>query len=134
MEDRCKIEVVELHQFFQDWFNGKLEPTDKNFARFTDILGEDFTIIGPSGRVIERAPLVARVRNAHGTRANSQMWIENFCLRSGEGNLAIATYEEWQKDGDGATNTRISTVIFREKTDAPNGVEWLHVQETWLVK
>ena len=47
--------------------------------------------------------------------------------------LALATYEEWQEI-DGKINARLSTVLLRAKADAPNGVEWLHVHETWRQK
>jgi hypothetical protein len=47
------------------------------------------------------------------------------------GDILLVTYEEWQQSGD-QTTARLSTALFRDKPDAPNGLEWLHVHETWL--
>jgi hypothetical protein len=51
-----------------------------------------------------------------------------------DGDRCLCTYEEWQTDrhGDGVETGRLSTVLFREAPDAPGGVAWLHVHETWL--
>ncbi len=136
MQARCEKEVLELHRFFQDWFNGVLEPTDEDFARFRDVMAEGFVIVTPGGSLREREALVSRLRSAHGSwRRDGQpagrLWIENVRFHRREGALALVTYEEWQETGDG-TRGRLSTALFRPREDAPNGVEWLHVHETWL--
>jgi hypothetical protein len=45
--------------------------------------------------------------------------------------LALTTYEEWQEI-EGKVTARVSTAVFKQKANTPNGVEWLHVHETWL--
>jgi len=132
IENRCENEVIELHQFFQDWFNGELQPADENYARFAGVLRADFIIIDPSGNVTKREPLIAGLRSAHNSRSNFKIWIEKFQFRHSEGNIAVATYEEWQIIAEGESNARLSSVVFREKADTPNGVVWVHVHETWL--
>jgi hypothetical protein len=135
MENRCQKEIVELHQFFQNWFNGHLQPTEENFARVADVLNDEFVYIDPSGRMTEYAALIGRLWQAANTHPNFKIWIENFHLRRQEGNIALATYEEWQENADGTTSVtsvRLSTVVFREKANTPNRLEWLHVHETWL--
>ena len=132
VKTRYEDEVIELHQFFQDWFNGTLALTIENFARFTEVLSEDFIIVGPNGKVTERAPLVNDLMDAHNSRLKLKIWIENFQLRHREGHITVATYEEWQQLADGETTTRLSTVVFREEAGTPNGVVWVHVHETWL--
>lgn len=134
IENRCENEVIELHQFFQDWFNGELQPTAENYARFADVLSADFIIVGPDGNITEREPLIAGLRSAHNSQSDFKIWIENFQFRHQEGNVAVATYEEWQTAAEGETNARLSTVVFREEAGMPNGVVWLHVHETWLGK
>ena len=49
---------------------------------------------------------------------------------SGDG-FALATYEEWH-DLPGAGNGRLSSVLFGEDDEAPNGVVWLHLHEVWI--
>ena len=134
MEERCRQEVIELHQFFQDWFNGNLATTKAYFARLTDVLGAEFVIVGPDGRLTERATLITGLRQAYGSRNDFKIWIENFRFHSYRGSMVVVTYEEWQQAGDGSIAARISTAVFQEKVGTPNGVMWLHVHETWLAR
>ena len=135
METRCQEEVLELHQFFQDWFNATLPPTDEAFRRFESVMAERFMIISPNGELTERAELVDRLRQAYGIwRRNSQpgrIWIENLQVRHTVGAQAMVLYEEWQEI-EGEARGRLSTAILQRLEGAPNGVEWLHVHETWL--
>ena len=43
----------------------------------------------------------------------------------------VAAYEEWQTK-DGPPKGRSSTAVMRPRAGTPNGLEWLHVEETWL--
>lgn len=135
METRCVAEVHELHQFFEDWFNASLPPTDAAFARFEAVMADRFMIISPNGVRTERSELVERLRAAHGIwRQNSQpgrIWIENLQVRHTVGSQAMVVYEEWQEI-DGQARGRLSTAIFERREGTPNGVEWLHVHEVWM--
>ena len=116
----CAREVEELHAFFGNWFLAELPPTDAALARFSRALANDFALIGPDGEEVGRLEIIERIRAAHGSRKRAAP--AGFCL---------LTYQEWQKFGD-TTKVRLSSVLFRAKTTAPNGVEWLHLHETWL--
>jgi hypothetical protein len=135
MEARCEKEVIELHQFFEDWFNGVLPPTDEAFRRFEVVMAERFMIISPEGVPTERQELVERLRQAHGiwrrTRQPGRIWIENLRVRHQVGQQAMVLYEEWQEI-DGETRGRLSTAVLQQRTATPNGVEWLHLHEVWL--
>jgi hypothetical protein len=131
MEERCCSEIIELHQFFQDWFNAVISDTDAEFSRFADVMADTFVIVSPAGKLQERAPLFAGLRAAYGKRPGIRIWIEDVRVGFHQEGIAIATYAEWQQLGEAIT-ARLSTVVFRERPDAPNGLEWLHVHETWL--
>ena len=134
MEEACRQEVVELHQFFQDWFNGILEASDESFARFADVIDEDFVIVQPNGEMTARGPLVDRLRKSHGSRKEGgqiRIWIENYRLHRSAGDLAVVTYEEWQDLG-GEVRGRLSTAVFGRREEMPNGVVWLHLHEVWM--
>jgi len=136
MRDRCRREVVELHRFFQDWFGGVLQNDDDTLGRFAGVMAEGFLIVPPSGAATEREFLLERLRGAHGSWATGgdkpgRIWIENLRVRRSVDDWAIVTYEEWQEVG-GETRGRISTAVFGRRENTPNGVEWLHVHETWL--
>jgi hypothetical protein len=135
MEQRCSDEVVQLHQFFQDWFNGVLPPTDEAFDRFSSVMGERFIIISPSGELTEREELLERLRAAHGIWREmsrpGRIWIENLQVRHQVGDQVLVLYEEWQEI-EGESRGRLSTALFRRREGTPNAVEWIHVHEVWL--
>ena len=129
--DNYEREIVELHQFFEDWFTGRLPNDDAAFARFADTMAPDFHIVSPSGRLTARPDLLAGLRGAYNAWNAGRIWIENVQVRAAYGDISIVTYEEWQSTGDGERG-RLSTVVFRADANAVNGLLWLHVHETWL--
>lgn len=131
MFEQCQREIGELHDFFEGWFTGALANTDEQFARFADVMAEGFAIISPSGALTERPALLSGLCAAYGRQPGVRIWTQNHQLRHHIGDLALLTYEEWQTTAAGTTG-RLSTVLFQAQTEAPNGVAWLHVHETWL--
>ena len=133
MEDRCRREVLELHRFFQDWYNADRPGDAASFGRFEQVLAADFEIVGPNGRLTERDAVLAAVRSGHGRDPERSFAIEIRNLRSrpvAEG-LALVTYEEHQTSS-GEHKGWQSSALFRVRDGLPNGVEWLHVHETYL--
>ena len=132
LEERCRAEVVELHQFLEEWSNAELPPTDEAFARFGDVIAPNFIIIDPDGSRAGREPIVDAIRRAHGRwqEAPGRIRIENFELHHADGGLALATYEEWHDVGE--LRGRLSTVLFGADASVPNSLVWLHLHEVWL--
>ena len=133
MEGQCRSEVHELHRFFQDWFNAELPDDAASFARFEQVLAAGFEIIGPGGQLVTRSSVLQAVRGGHGQAPDGSFRIEIQNVRSrtvGEG-MVIVTYEEHQTRG-GITRAWLSSALFRARGGLPNGVEWVHVQETYL--
>lgn len=131
MFTQCKAEICELHDFFQAWFSGTLANTDEHFARFAGVMADGFAIISPNGALAERPALLTGLRAAHGRQPGIRIWTQNHQLRHQVGDLALLTYEEWQVN-EAKTTARLSTGLFQTQAGTPNGVVWLHVQETWL--
>jgi hypothetical protein len=134
MKDRCEAEIVELHQFFEDWFMGRLDNSDEAFHRFEGVMAEGFTMIPPGGSITERAELLHSLRRAHGVFSEGRaisIRVANIQPRHTQNGHLLLTYEEWQDEGQGERG-RLSSVLFRRHDAAPNGVEWLHVHETWM--
>ncbi len=134
LEDRAAREVTELHQFFAQWFRAELTKDGPDFARFSTVPPRGFHIIPPSGNLIEKAPLLSGLKAAHGqwhADGSARIWIENLRTRSLAEGLILVTYEEWQTR-DGETRGRISSAILQADAEAPNGLIWLSVHETWL--
>ena len=131
MITRVENEIVELHQFFQDWYNNILSASPDNFARCEKVLADDFTIIFPNGDKVLCKPLLEGLRKAHNSRINMRIWIEDIQVLYQLGDLILATYEEWQET-EGKVTTRVSSVLFKKTPETPNGLLWLHVHETWI--
>ncbi len=133
LEQRCEAEVVDLHRFIEQWSNAELPETDEAFARFGDVIAASFVIIDADGVLIERQPIVDAVRGAYGRwrDAPGTIRIENFRLHQRDGALAMATYEEWHDLASGRVG-RLSSILFGENPDAPNGLDWLHLHEVWM--
>ncbi|HJL19053.1 MAG TPA: DUF4440 domain-containing protein [Sandaracinaceae bacterium LLY-WYZ-13_1] len=130
MNERCEREVRGLHVFFERWFRGELG--DGDFARVADALASDFELVSPRGVRDGRASILAGVRSARGRRGpDFTIAIEDLVVRWQGEDACLVRYEEHQRDGDGAT-ARISSAWFRRRDDAPCGVEWVHLHETWL--
>ncbi|GAB4518067.1 MAG: hypothetical protein OHK0046_25350 [Anaerolineae bacterium] len=123
-------EIIDLHQFFEDWFNARLEQSA--FSRFADTMAAHFVIISPGGQLSERPALLDGLRAAYGQRPGLRIWIENIRLRHQQNTLLIVTYEEWQQHNDSPPTARLSTVVFQQEAAMPHGLMWLHVHETWL--
>lgn len=121
----CHIEVARLHDFFQEWHRGNLQPGD--FAQFEDALAPGFTIITPVGQLLERDLILDAVRALHGGEGPDFRieTVARSCQRVR--GLHISTYEEHQQ---GARSTiRLSTAVLSE-TDGR--LVWHAVQETWI--
>lgn len=134
MDEKCRKEITELHRFFQDWLTGRLPATDEAFARFAGVLDHEFEIITPTARILGREELLRSFRGAHSThceRPRFRIRIEDVQGRPLQGNVYLATYQEWQGNDDDARG-RLSTALFEAQAGTPHGVSWLHVHEVWI--
>jgi len=130
MRERCEREVRELHVFFERWFRGELP--DEAFVRVAGALAEDFELISPRGARDDRDSILGAIRGARGGRSRAfSIAVEAFEVRWQSGDACLVTYEEHQRDDDAVT-ARLSSALFRRANDAPAGVRWVHLHETWL--
>ena len=120
------VEVVRLHDFFQEWFAGA---TDASLDEFAKALAEDFAIITPHGSVHGRHEIIDIVERARNGNAVEISIASPTVLVDGE--LTVGTYEEHQTL-NGRTTARISTAVLSRYPDAPGGWLWHLVHETWL--
>jgi hypothetical protein len=138
LADLAIREVVELHDFFCAWLrpaaaNGpQLDP-----ARFERVLDPEFRLVGPDGRVRERATIVAWLHDLRGGRgADFTMQVSDFTPVWQQGDAILLEYVETQYL-HGKTTQRHSTALLRRAPEspagiAPAGIAWVHLQETWL--
>jgi len=62
---------------------------------------------------------------------NFEIEIRNVETRYAQDELRVVRYEEWQETPSEKTG-RLSTVLFEAAADAPGGVVWRDLHETWL--
>lgn len=129
--EACEREIVDLHDFFHAWLEGSLPDTDAVFARFLTATAPAFTMISPAGMVTDRATTTAWIRDAHGDRPNFRLWTDQHRLCAGGDDWALVTYCEWQ-ESRGITTSRLTTALLVADADAPLGLSWVHVHETWI--
>ncbi len=118
-------EIEELHVAFERWFSGETD----SLERVEEVLSDDFTMVPPGGQTVERADLIAGLKKAHGV-APLSIEIRKPVVRWEGADALLVSYEEWQKT-PGESNGRQSIVLFERNPSAPNGLTWVHVQETW---
>ncbi|PZV35590.1 DUF4440 domain-containing protein [Mesorhizobium kowhaii] len=128
---RASAEVVDLHRFFVDWFVAA-RAGKADFSRFERVIGDGFAMVAPDGQVLDRAAVVDHVRTSRAT-CDDGFAISIEDIRPGwqGGDTIVVLYVEAQLRG-GKHNRRQSSAVFTTSSSAPNGVEWRHLQETWL--
>ena len=131
---QCRDEVVGLHEFFVDWFAGHVSDSAVVFARFTAAVHANFTMVLPSGQLVDKAAVAHGLRSAYGSQAGRDFRIEihDVTERHAADGVVVLTYQEWQFEGPRVGNARTSTAVFVAAPHAPNGVVWRHLHETFL--
>ena len=135
LAETCEAEVEALHAFFQGWFTGERPRTNEELARLENALGAEFELLGPDGDVADRSAVIDAVEAGHGAasegEAPDRIDIENVDARFERDGVCLLVYEEHQRTA-GSWRGRRSTALFEAAADAPGGVVWRHLHETWL--
>jgi hypothetical protein len=127
-------EVADLHAFFEAWLSGEAENTNTVFSRVESTLGEEFTMVFPSGQRLQRSDVIGWLRGTHGARASQGSFHiaiaepEILLLRPP---LVLLGYVEEQTLGDVVTR-RQSTALFEVSIEGGQRVRWLALHETWI--
>lgn len=137
MVENCEKEILELHRFFEDWFNAKLPDNEETFSRIQDSLSPEFKMITPGGEKVDRNSLLSNLRSMNGfyLKADqpSSIWIKNISHEWVKDTFCISNYEEWQGSKDRTEGKgRISSALFEKHDAAPNRVRWVYLHETWI--
>lgn len=131
MQRSYEKEIRELHAFFESWYRGAIDDSDRSFSRVEDVLAPEFTLITSGGYVIARDQLLGLLRTEHATKPDIEMWVENVQLRLEAGAIVLVTYEEHGTTANGRQSTLI-TAILRKNPEQQNGLEWIHIHEVRL--
>lgn len=132
LEQRVETEITELHAFFEHWFSGQFKERDDVFQRVENALHPDFEIITPKGDRLDQSEILDSIRAGFDAHSELSIDLKNIELFHVGSDVAVATFEEWQTEPPEGPTGRLSTVVFTLDDDGPNGLRWLHLQETWL--
>ena len=117
-------EVIRLHRFFEDWYNGLPGPT---IAEFTDAMDPKFTIVSPEGNLLDHSSIVAAVENGF-SKGGITITAEDFHVKD-LGAPVVCRYHEIQETPHGVTH-HISTAVMVVDQATPGGYRWMSVHET----
>jgi hypothetical protein len=121
-------EIVRLHDFFQDWFNGV---EGRSLDECAHALDDAFYIVGPRGTTADKDQVLAMIAGG-GIRGPVEIRIESVELRRSDSiGVHIVTYVEHQKRPDESA-VIISSAGLATDAACPGGYRWLFVHETWL--
>ena len=132
MQDKFEAEIIRLHKFFTDWYNGNISNTDTNFNTLKESLHEKFYIITPNGQYIDFFKILDYVQNSYNSKTKEQEFtieIKNINHRYSFETIHVYTYEEWQIQ-DNVKTHRVSSAVFKE--EKPDKIQWVAVHETWF--
>ena len=120
-------EVVELHAVFEDWFCGN---GPGELDRVEAVLAPNFTMVPPSGLLVQRSELLTNLSKARGLQ-QIKIEIDHLVVIWQSENAVLAGYDEVQHHAAFTTHRR-STALLSRMDVAPNGLMWRHVHETWI--
>ncbi|WFR94706.1 hypothetical protein [Rhizobium tumorigenes] len=129
--ERARAEVIAFHEFFVGWYDAATaDLTD--FGRCDQAFGDGFQMIPPTGRVFDRAATIDLIR-ANRATFNGDFSIDIEDIRAGfqTDDTVVVTYVEVQCRR-GVWSRRQASALFTASSSAPSGVQWRHLQETWL--
>jgi len=119
-------EVVELHAFIVDLFTGR----SSDFSRCEAVFSSDLEMVTPEGLRVPRAQIMERFKKAR-ARADFRITIHDIKPIREDGESVLLQYIEEQYR-DGKTTRRLSIALFEAASQAPLGVVWRYLQETWI--
>jgi hypothetical protein len=122
LPERAAAEIIALHDAFTSWIGSG----EGEFARFEAAFAEGFTLIQPSGLLLDRDGVLAMLRRLRGARGTGfAIACEDIRPLHVAGDLVLMHYAERQGE-----TLRRSTVLLRDAAPRPL---WLAVQETWVI-
>jgi hypothetical protein len=127
-------EVSAHHSHLADWFRDPDNASAESETRSGEVLAEDFSLVRPNGQIMTRNSLLARLRAAGGCFSSCTSFdlrVEKPVAKALGTDHCLVTYEVW-RERDGVADGRVLSVILGKRPGLPSGLEWVHVQETWI--
>ncbi len=127
----AKAEVIKRHAFFVEWFTGRAAEEEMEIS--LRVFAPDMVMVEPDGSMIGQADVLSMLKSARGKRpADFAIRVELVGARQIGNDAALVIYDEHQVI-DGEKTARRSSALFTADADAPEGVVWRQLQETWII-
>ncbi|AXE91323.1 DUF4440 domain-containing protein [Paraburkholderia sp. 22099] len=123
-------ELDDIHVEIEALFDGSAD--DGALERIMARFAEPFTLIMPSGLVLDHAALRETFAKLRGARPGSRISIRDREIVADYPSGAVVKYREYQRDNAGNANVRRSTAVMN--LDAHGRVTWRHLQETFCTE
>lgn len=123
---RAAEEIFELHRVLQDWF--RAEGTDDPSVVLA-AFDPSFRMVGAAGKIVTYDTFAANVPKMRGSRPGLVMQISDVAVWFQQGDIALVTYRETQRQ-DGAETERWSSALLRDAPGQARPIH-LHLQETF---
>jgi hypothetical protein len=123
--DAALREVLDFHAYIERWFRGTTDPTGlPDRLRAFD---PRFTYVDPDGRTASLDDLRTLFGATHGHARDITVTVHDLEVVEPTASQVVLRYEERQPG-----TRRVSMALFVRRDDAPHGVAWRYLQETWL--
>lgn len=131
IEVLARAEIESLHEFFVSWFTAA-EESPIEFSDCERAFADDFVLVDTDGSRHDRNAVVERLEKARG-RTSHEFRILILDLRMVwlRDDTILVEYVE-QQSRDGKITQRRSAALLRTDRNAPRGMVWLFLQETWM--
>ncbi|WP_345812882.1 DUF4440 domain-containing protein [Paraburkholderia sp. PREW-6R] len=123
-------ELGSIHVEIQALFDGSAD--EGALRRIMARFAPQFTLVTPSGAVMDYAGLHDTFARLIGARPGSQITIKDMELVAEYPSGAVVKYREYQRDSAGNANVRRSTAVM--DLDSTGNVSWRHLQETFCTE
>jgi hypothetical protein len=121
----AKAEVERLHAYLVDLFTRQ----QKDLAPCASAFASDLSMIAPDGSSYDRTRILANLANATAAPGFRIRIYDVQSIWEDEAAVLLQYTEEQYRDGE--TSRRRSSALFTIDRNAPSGVVWRYLHETW---
>lgn len=125
--------VVEYLLLMEQWLKAVVENTDAVFNRLKASLAPDASYVHAYGIITNPHEEIDTMRELHGVKKNKPffIWVDRIRIEQLSDTMYLARFDKWEKSSSGLS-CAITTALLQTKSDAPNGLLWKLIHETWL--
>jgi len=138
MMECCRREVQASHESMRRWIGGIESREGRNaLRRFDDVLASGLECVMPDGSTFRKEELCAILDSLYGAESNNDLIVEIPSVRVKQlgGGMWLVIYEHWQRSArEPAWRKRAISGILREHTACENGLQWIHIHESGMLK